>query len=45
VAAATFLLMAEKWIKLADAKAHADAHLKEQLIDFNHQQMFGDSEQ
>jgi hypothetical protein len=40
VAAATFLLMAEKWIKLADA----NAHLQEQLIDFNRQQMFGDSQ-
>jgi hypothetical protein len=41
VAAATFLLMAEKWIKLADEKAHADAHMEEQLGDFNRRQLFG----
>ena len=45
VAAATFLLMAEKWIKLADEKADASDHMQEQLIDFNRRQMFDNSEQ
>ena len=44
VAAATFLLMAEKWIKLADQMARTDAHLQNQLIDFNRRQMFDNSE-
>jgi hypothetical protein len=40
VAAVTFLLMAEKWIKLADEKAHSDARIQEQLGDFNRRQLF-----
>jgi hypothetical protein len=40
VAAATFLLMAEKWIRLADEKAHTDDRLQDQLSDFNPRQMF-----
>jgi hypothetical protein len=45
VAAATFLLMAEKWIKLADEKAHGDAHMQEQLGNFNRRQLFGASDE
>jgi hypothetical protein len=45
VAAASFLLVAEKWIKLADEKAHDDTQLKDQLIDFNRRQMFDNSDQ
>jgi hypothetical protein len=44
VAAATFLLMAEKWIKLADQIARTDAHLQDQLIGLNRRQMFDNSE-
>jgi hypothetical protein len=37
VAAASFLLMAEKWIKLADEKARADTNMKEQItVDERH---------
>jgi hypothetical protein len=36
--------MAEKWIKLADQMARTDAHLQNQLIDFNRRQMFDNSE-
>jgi hypothetical protein len=43
--AATFLLMAEKWIKLADEKARGDADMLEQLGDFNRRQLFGASPQ
>jgi hypothetical protein len=43
--AATFLSMAEKWIKLADEKAHGDAHMQEQLGDFNRRQLFGASDE
>ena len=45
VAAATFLLMAEKWIKLAEEKARADIRMHEQLFDFNSRQMFDNSDQ
>jgi hypothetical protein len=44
VAAATFLLMAEKWIKLADEKASTDARAQAQLIDFKRRQMFDNSD-
>jgi hypothetical protein len=44
-AAATLLLMAEKWIKLADEKAYTDAHMQEQLGDFNRRQLFGASDE
>jgi hypothetical protein len=44
VAAATFLLMAEKWIKSADEKASTDARTQAQLIDFNRRQMFDNSD-
>ena len=44
-AAATLLLMAKKWIKLADEKAHTDAQMQEQLGDFNRRQLFGASDE
>ena len=44
-AAATLLLMAEKWIKLADEKAHTDAHMQEQLGGFKRRQLFGASDE
>jgi hypothetical protein len=42
-AAATLLSMAQKWIALADAKTTADARLRDQLMEFNRQQMFGET--
>ena len=36
--------MAEKWIKLAHQIACTDAHLQNQLIDFNRRQMFDTSD-